>query len=70
MMSRTAGDEDAWAEFAAIYEPLLLRFLGGWGLQDCDARDVCQQVLQSVVRDIEQWSPDGREQSFRRWLLD
>lgn len=64
-----AGDEAAWAEFLAIYEPILLRLLRKHGLQDSDARDVCQQVLAAVACDLEQWKPDGAAASFRRWLF-
>jgi len=46
-----------------------LRLLRTHGLQDCDARDVCQQVLAAVARDVDQWKPDGKEASFRRWLF-
>ena len=66
---RNARDEAAWAEFLAIYEPLILRLLNKHGLQESDARDVCQQVLAAVARDIEQWKPDGAAASFRRWLF-
>jgi len=66
---RTARDEAAWAEFLLVYEPLVLGLLRKQGLQDSDARDVCQQVLAAVVRDIEQWKPDGAAASFRRWLF-
>jgi RNA polymerase sigma-70 factor (ECF subfamily) len=38
-------------------------------LQDCDARDVTQQVLASVARSVADWRPDGRGASFRRWLF-
>ncbi len=64
-----AGDEAAWTEFLTIYEPLILRLLTKKGLQECDARDVCQQVLVAVARHIEQWKPDGASASFRRWLF-
>jgi RNA polymerase sigma factor (sigma-70 family) len=64
-----ARDEAAWAEFLVIYEPLILRLLCKKGLQECDARDICQQVLAAVARDIEQWRPDGAAASFRRWLF-
>lgn len=64
-----ARDEAAWAEFLGIYEPLILRLLRKHGLQDSDCRDVCQQVLAAVARDIDQWQPDGAAASFRRWLF-
>ena len=66
---KNAADHEAWSEFTAIYEPLILRLLERDGLQEADARDVCQQVLAAVARDIEQWRPDGRDRSFRRWLF-
>lgn len=66
---RNLCDQQAWIEFLEIYEPLLLRMFASQGLQDCDGRDLCQQVLQAVARDIEQWQPDGRSASFRRWLF-
>ncbi len=64
-----ARDHQAWSEFVAIYEPLVLRLLRRSGLQDSDAHDVCQQVFAALAKDIESWRPDGRERSFRRWLF-
>ena len=69
MRLKNTGNRKAWNEFTAIYEPLILRLLERNGLQEFDAHDVCQQVLAAVAKDIEQWRPDGREQSFRRWLF-
>lgn len=66
---RSARDEAAWAEFLVVYEPLVLGLLRKHGLQESDARDVWQQVLAALVRDIEQWQPDGAAASFRRWLF-
>lgn len=66
---KDARDHAAWTEFVAIYEPLILRMLGRSGLQESDARDVSQQVLAAVAKDVERWRPDGREASFRRWLF-
>lgn len=66
---KNAHDHEAWTEFTTIYEPLILRLLKRNQLQECDARDVCQQVFQAVAKDIEQWRPDGRGGSFRRWLF-
>jgi RNA polymerase sigma-70 factor (ECF subfamily) len=66
---KDAQDHEAWTEFLAIYEPLVLRLMRRQGFQECDARDACQQVLEAVARDIESWRPDGAEASFRRWLF-
>lgn len=64
-----ARDHAAWTEFVTIYEPLILRMLRRNRLQESDARDVSQQVLAAVAKDVERWRPDGREASFRRWLF-
>lgn len=69
MRLKNASDHEAWNEFTAIYEPLVLRLLQRDGLQESDARDVCQQVLSAVAKDVDGWEPDGRERSFRRWLF-
>jgi RNA polymerase sigma-70 factor (ECF subfamily) len=66
---KNARDHEAWTEFLAIYEPLILRLMRRHGFQECDARDGCQQVLAAVARDVERWRPDGAEASFRRWLF-
>lgn len=66
---RDPVDQRAWVEFVGIYEPLVLRLMRQRGLQDADARDVTQQVLLAVNQAVEQWQPDGRESSFRRWLF-
>lgn len=66
---KSVRDEAAWEEFLTVYQPLVLGLLRKQGLQHSDAQDVCQQVLSAVVRDIEQWHPDGKAASFRRWLF-
>ena len=35
---RDTGDENAWSEFVAIYEPFVYRLARQKGLQDADAR--------------------------------
>jgi len=62
-------DERAWAEFLAIYEPLLLRLMRSRGLQDSDACDTTQQVLLRISEAIERYQPDGADASFRRWMF-
>src|SRR5262245_17632592 len=66
---QNAQDQAAWFEFLSLYEPLVLRMMRKRGLQEHDARDVCQQVMAAVAQDVGQWSPDGRAASFRRWLF-
>ena len=66
---RDPHDQQAWAQFITMYEPLVLRMLRERGLQDADARDVTQQVVMAVAHAVDAWQPDGQEASFRRWLF-
>lgn len=66
---REPQDQQAWAEFVSIYQPLVLRVLKQRGLQDADALDVTQQVVLAVTQAVQNWQPDGRQASFRRWLF-
>jgi RNA polymerase sigma factor (sigma-70 family) len=70
LLQRLRGDRDerAWAEFLGIYEPLVLRLMRHRGLQECDARDMTQQVLLRISGAIGRYQPDGAAASFRRWL--
>jgi len=70
LLQRLRGerDEPAWAEFLALYEPLVLRLMRSRGLQESDARDTTQQVLLRISGAIERYQPDGAAASFRRWL--
>jgi RNA polymerase sigma-70 factor (ECF subfamily) len=63
---RDPADSASWREFVATYEPLVYRLARRKGLQDADARDLCQEVFQAVARGIDRWEP-GRG-SFRGWL--
>jgi RNA polymerase sigma factor (sigma-70 family) len=63
---RDPADSAAWREFVAIYEPLVYRLARRKGLQDADARDLCQDVFHAVAKAIDRWEP-GRG-SFRGWL--
>jgi RNA polymerase sigma-70 factor (ECF subfamily) len=63
---RDPANSAEWAEFVALYEPLIYRLARRKGLQDADAQDICQEVFRAVARAIERWEP-GRG-SFRGWL--
>ena len=58
---RDPADTAAWREFVAIYEPLVYRLARRKGLQDADARDLCQEVFRTVARAIESLGPGPRQ---------
>ncbi len=52
-----------------LYGPLIERFMHSKGLQEADALDVAQEVLQSVARAIQQLDYNPQLGRFRSWLL-
>lgn len=61
-------DRDAWFEFASIYRPLIYRVGRRLGLQDADAHNLVQEVLQKIVKQVSAWETEQPAGSFRRWL--
>lgn len=66
---REPDDNAAWDTFLKLYEPLILRFCQKRGLQETDARDVTQDVLQSVISAIKNLEYDRSRGLFRSWLF-
>ncbi|MGO9107772.1 MAG: RNA polymerase sigma factor [Thermoguttaceae bacterium] len=65
---RDSQDHEAWLEFVSLYEPVAYRLLRRHGLQDADAREVMQDLLMAVSRNIDRWDPAKERGSFRGWL--
>lgn len=64
---RDRTDTEGWREFVEIYAPLIHGYLRRQSLQDADAADVTQDVLQSVARSPIDY--DVERGHFRSWLL-
>ncbi len=62
-------DEEAWNDFAALYAPLIYSYGLKRGLQDSDAADLAQDVLQIVIGAVKKFDFRSRRGSFRGWLL-
>jgi RNA polymerase sigma-70 factor (ECF subfamily) len=62
------SDRDAWARWLSVYEPLLVNWLRGQGLQPADACDVVQDVLVLMCRELPNFEHNGRIGAFRNWL--
>lgn len=65
---RDACDQDAWAEFAAIYQPVIRAMAIRRGMQAADVDDLVQQVMMAVAGAINRFEPDGERARFRTWL--
>ncbi len=62
------GNQEAWFEFASIYQGVILNYARRYGLQDADAQDVVQMVMARVAKKIHEWDPERSRGSFRGWL--
>lgn len=62
------GNEQAWNEFASIYQPVIRRFIHKHGLQSADADEIQQEVLKRVARSVSTWEGTDKRSTFRGWL--
>lgn len=60
--------QEAWAQFSAIYGELISIWLSREGLQQADIDDLKQEVLSTLVREIDAFHHNGRVGAFRCWL--
>src|SRR5258708_5985615 len=67
---RDPGDCAAWEDFVSLYGPLAYRFARKRGLQDADAADVTQNVLQAVAKSLRGFDYDPALGRFRSWLFE
>jgi RNA polymerase sigma-70 factor (ECF subfamily) len=63
-----AREPHAWERFTHIYGPLVYRWARRAGLQDSDAADVMQEVLQAVSQGILRFRREESGDTFRGWL--
>ena len=65
---RDAGDPEAWRQFVDVYAPLVYQFGRRRGLQDADAADLTQEVMQAVSGASRRLVYDPQRGTFRAWL--
>ena len=64
---RQSQDAPAWERFVRLYMPLLLYWARRLGLQDQDAADLVQDVLDVLIQKLPEFHyQPGR--SFRGWM--
>lgn len=66
---RDAADRDAWRQFVDVYAPLVYQLARRNSLQDADAADLTQDVLQAISRSARKLDYDPDRGSFRSWLF-
>jgi RNA polymerase sigma-70 factor, ECF subfamily len=60
--------DEAWDRLVPIYQSLLQKWLRAAGLQPADRDDLCQRVLEVLVRQLPEVEHSGRKGAFRAWL--
>jgi RNA polymerase sigma-70 factor (ECF subfamily) len=66
---RDGSDPGAWSRFVELYGPMLYDYGRRHGLQDADAADLTQDVLQAVAASIREFAYDPGKGRFRGWLF-
>ena len=63
-------DADSWEDFTQTYWKLIYGVARQSGLTDDEARDVVQETLLGVARNIHQFESSPERGSFKNWLLN
>lgn len=66
---RDAADTEAWQQFVELYGPFVHSWYRNRGLQDADACDLTQEVLQGVAQGASRLQYDPQRGTFRSWLF-
>ena len=61
-------DRDSWSEFVDLYAPVVFGFARAHGLQDADAADLTQEVIQAIAGAITRFEYAPARGGFRAWL--
>ena len=65
-LRRDPNDQAAWNDFVARYQPKILQWCRGWGLQESDANDVTQAVLLNLNRLVATFAYDHSRSARKR----
>lgn len=66
---KNTSDQESWAEFDALYRPLILSVAMKAGLREEEAQDVVQETMGSMSKHLQDFVASGERGSFRAWLL-
>jgi RNA polymerase sigma-70 factor (ECF subfamily) len=64
------GDDASWQEFVDTYRQLIYRVALKSGLTEAEAKDVLQETLVAVAKNIADFKRDPKHGSFKGWLLN
>jgi RNA polymerase sigma-70 factor (ECF subfamily) len=67
---KTWDDADSWEDFTQTYWKLIYGVARQAGLSDDEARDVVQETLLGVARNIHKFESSPERGSFKNWLLN
>jgi RNA polymerase sigma factor (sigma-70 family) len=67
---RNWEDAESWEEFTRMYWRLIYRVARGAGLADAEARDVVQDTLLGVAKNVHEFQSNAEIGTFRSWLLN